>query len=168
MDIGSLKDKIVPLIMGIVIGVIFVAVGVQGIIKERRLKELCIEETDAVIVDFYKVSSSDSSNTHKGRIHSKVTYYPVYEYTTDKGGTVRVNGEKKTNKKVGDKIKIFYNPDDEDESYIPYDTPILKYAGFVICGLVFGTLFEYGIISSSISDKNVKHTYIIDNTTKED
>lgn len=68
-----------------------------------------------------------------------VRYYPVYEYRAN-GQFLRVESKIGTDKpscRVGDEVKIFYNPDSKRDFYIPGSTTALFIGSlFTLLGII--------------------------------
>ena len=91
--------------LGIIVGVIFLAVGVLMYIKNDNLIKNCTVETEATVVDMKQDFSSDSDG-------STYIYYPIIEYKVNEN-TIRVTMDKGSNipaYNIDEKITILYNP----------------------------------------------------------
>ena len=90
--------------IGIIIGVIFIAVGAFMFFKNDSLSKNCTNEASATVVDMKEELSTDDDNSY--------VYYPIIEYAAN-GENVRVtmsSGSSTPAYNIGDKIDILYNP----------------------------------------------------------
>ena len=89
--------------IGIIIGVIFIAVGAFMFFKNDSLAKNCTKESSATVVDMKEELSTDDDNSY--------VYYPIIEYAAN-GENVRVtmsSGSSTPAYNIGDKIDILYN-----------------------------------------------------------
>lgn len=103
--------------LGLIMGVLFVAVGVFMYIKNDSLAKNCTMESEATVVDMKQDFSSDSDST------SSYIYYPIIEYQAN-DETVRVTmdqGSSTPAYQINDKITVMYNPNKVKEFYIKGD-----------------------------------------------
>lgn len=132
----------------ILAGLIALGLGIYMLIDGYKLFERCTEEITATIVQIEKEAQYDEDY---GTIEY---YYPVIEY--------KVNGEVYSGKsssgfdvnkyKVGQKIKIFYNPNSIDEFIISKDkTSSILGVLCIVGGIIFLT---GGIISFMKKQEN--------------
>lgn len=131
--------KFVPLIVGLV----FVGVGIFMYSNNQRLAKVCTVETEAVVVDMKEELQSDSDVT--GYI-----YYPIVEYRAgdEKIETTMSMGSSTPAYRIGERIDILYNPDKVTEFIVKDDksSNILSYiligAGILVTVLGVVTLFK--------------------------
>ena len=118
--------------MGIIIGVIFIAVGAFMYFKNNNLIKNCTVETEAVVVDYKEELETDSDS-------STYIYYPVIEYTVgEKTITATMDkGSSTLDYKFNDKIAILYNPKKTDEFIVKGDkSPVIFSIVFMALGLI--------------------------------
>lgn len=99
------------------LGLVFslVALGIKGSLK-NKLKN-CTSQTSGTIIDLKRHSSGSSGN-------HQTSYHPVIQFVTENGKTIVKEssfGGSKTRYQIGQNIKLFYNPDNPDEFYMPDD-----------------------------------------------
>ena len=104
-------------ILVILLGVIFIGVGIFVLIQSNDLAKKCTEENIATIVNYHIETSTDSDN------NITYTYYPIINYNV---GTKSVTKQSKTgygNEKynINEKITILYNPNNVEEFIIKGD-----------------------------------------------
>ena len=141
-------QKVLPLIVGI----IFIGVGIFMYISNNNLVKKCTEEVEAVVVDMKEDFSSDDD----GDIY---TYYPIIEYRVDEETikSTMSKGSSNPEYKLGDKVTILYNPNNTKEFIIKGDKSSGIFS-FVFMGLgvlvtVFGviTLFRKEKVVTEVS-----------------
>jgi len=96
--------------LALIIGILFIAIGIFMYIKNDNLVKNCTVETQATVEDMKQEFSSDSDTT--GYI-----YYPIIEYKVGEN-TVRVTMDKGSSTpqyNIGEKITILYNPNNTKE-----------------------------------------------------
>ena len=133
--------ELIKRIWPILVGLLAIGFGIYMLVDGYKLFARCTEEATATIVQL------DQEDQYDEDLGFKQYYYPVIEYT--------VNGEVYSGKsssgfdadkyKVGQQIKIFYNPNSKDEFIILKDktSSILGVLG-IVGGIIFLT---GGIIS---------------------
>lgn len=102
--------------LGIIVGVIFLALGVFMYLKNDSLIKNCTVETEAIVVDMKRDFSSDNDTT-------TYIYYPIIEYTAG-NDTIRVTMDKGTSQpayNIDEKITILYNPNKVKEFIVKGD-----------------------------------------------
>ena len=100
------------------VGILVIAVGIFMLFHTNDLKKKCTEETMAKVVEIKEVEDYDSET-----YSTNYTYYPVVEYTAS-GRTVAKESSSSVDKnkyKIGDEIKIFYNPNNVEQFIIDGD-----------------------------------------------
>ena len=124
--------------LGIIVGVIFIVVGVFMYIKNNYLVKNCTVEAVATVVDMKQEFSTDDTG-------GSYMYYPIIEYEAN-GNTVRVvtdNGSSTPQYNINDKINILYNPNKTKEYIVKGDKSSNI---FSIVFMVLGVLITgYGI-----------------------
>lgn len=105
-------QKVLPLI----IGIIFIGVGIFMFISNNNLVKKCTEEVEAIVVDMKKEFSSDDDG-------DMYTYYPIIEYKVgeDTIKSTMSKGSSNPEYKLGDKVTILYNPNNTKEFIIKGD-----------------------------------------------
>ena len=91
--------------LGIIFGIIFIAIGVFMYIRNDTLVKNCTEEVKAVVVDMKQELSSDDDGT-------SYMYYPIIEYKAG-NDTVRITmstGSNIPKYQIDDEITVLYNP----------------------------------------------------------
>lgn len=119
----------------LIIGIIFLGLGVFLYFKNDNLVKNCTEETLATVVDMkQEFADSDSSSTY--------IYYPILEYQVG-DNTVRVTmnrGSSTPSYNINDKITVLYNPNKTKEFIVKGDkssnifTIILGVIGLLVTG----------------------------------
>ena len=103
--------------LGIIVGVIFLGLGIFMYIKNDHLVKNCTVETEAIVVDMKEDISSDNDTT-------SFMYYPIIEYQVN-GNTIRSvmdKGSSIPTYNVNDKIIILYNPNNTKEYLVKGDS----------------------------------------------
>lgn len=134
------------LLFWLVSGILFFArTKVQENIEEK--KEVCIEFTQGTIIQMKKITERSNGEYVK-------RWVPIYEYEID---GVRYERESSNSYKngafeEGDKVDIYYNPDNLEELYIPAENPentvmiltiltaLFFIAGFLVLGIMFAII----------------------------
>ena len=104
------KQKIIIFVVAIV----FIVVGIFGIIEANRLNSVCTEKATGTVVDIIEEMTTDSDGL------PDYTYYPVIEYqaesqTISEQSNVGGSYGKYT---IGDSVEILYNPNNTSEYII--------------------------------------------------
>ena len=118
------KKLLAVLIFGVwvVLGVIFIIMGINMKVEYSELKKACTEEMQAIVTDFrvtgevYWDSDEDIPTKRDNRV-----YYPIFEYKVN-NETYRQqspSGEGVKRVDTGESITIMYNPANPDEYYVP-------------------------------------------------
>lgn len=103
--------------IGIVVGIIFLGVGIFMYIQNERLAKVCTEEVSAIVVDMEE-KIDDGEDT------IRYLYYPVISYETP-DGAVKVTmdtGSSTPKYSINDKIRILYNPKNTKEYIVKGDS----------------------------------------------
>ena len=95
----------------LIIGLIFLGVGIYMYFENQRLVRVCTVERVATVVEMEKEESTDSDG------YSSTIYYPVIEYevNNDTQYARMRTGSSNPEYKIGDKVTILYNPDQSNE-----------------------------------------------------
>lgn len=91
--------------LAIIVGIIFLAIGIFMYVKNDTLIKNCTEEVKATVVDMKQDFSADEDG-------SSYTYYPIIEYKVGED-TIRVtmnSGSSTPAYDINEKITILYNP----------------------------------------------------------
>lgn len=91
--------------LAIIVGIIFLALGIFIYTKNQNLIKNCTMETKATVVDMKQEISTDSDS-------SSYTYYPIIEYKVGED-TIRAtmdSGSSRPAYNIDEKITILYNP----------------------------------------------------------
>ncbi|MBQ9279741.1 MAG: DUF3592 domain-containing protein [Clostridia bacterium] len=119
-------------IVSIIVGAVFLALGIFMLNQSNALKERCTEEASGTVVQMVEEISSDPDSTD-------YTYYPVVEYqagdqTVSKKSSI---GSNPSPYQVGDKVEVLYNPDEVEEFIIVgEDTGKIFQIIFIVIGAV--------------------------------
>ena len=103
-------------VLTIIVGVIFLGVGIFMFIRNNNLIKKCTEEVDGIVVDMKEDYSSDDDGT-------SYIYYPIIEYKVGEEiikGTMD-KGSSNPSYKIGDKVTILYNPNNKNEFIVKGD-----------------------------------------------
>jgi len=103
-------------------------IGLHRMLKYKRFRSVCTEETTGKVIDIYESPDSEGS-----------TYYPIFEYVAN-GQTVIHKSSYGSNWKrfkIGTKVTVFFNPANIDEYYVKEDTEG-NYIGILF--MVFGAV----------------------------
>ncbi len=113
----------------LLIGVVFILVGLMIFRVYKHKKEVCTSLTDAIVVDMHINISTDSDGTH-----SK-TYAPVLEYNVSGYSYRNFEGTHSGTfeYEIGQHIELLYNPDNPDEFIIDNDNSSKTMAVIFIC-----------------------------------
>lgn len=155
----SKKKLILPCTIFLLVGIVFVIAGIIAIKQGDSLKARCTEETTGTVVGV--ICERDSGTTDFA--DSSYTYYPVIEYQAGERTISQKSrsGQTPPKYKVGDKVTVYYNPNNVEEYIIKGDsTP--QYLGivFIVIGSLAaaGALFAF-IRNASKSDKSSDSDY---------
>ena len=127
----------------ILMGIVFVGVGIFMIVRGNDLAKRCTTETTAKVVSIETEESTDSDG------HYTYTYYPVFEFNagektiTQKGST----GSSRAQYKIGDSVELLYDANKPEDFIVKGDkTSNILGIIFVVAG-VFVT--GVGVIKSN-------------------
>lgn len=101
---------------GVLVGIIFLIVGVFMYFQNQRLAKVCTEEALATVVNM----KEEMDSTEDG---IRYIYYPIIEYKA-KGETVRVtmsSGSNTPSYSINDTLTILYNPNKTKEFIVKGD-----------------------------------------------
>ncbi|MBR1377195.1 MAG: DUF3592 domain-containing protein [Bacilli bacterium] len=126
--------------LGIIVGIIFLAVGIFMFIKNNNLVKNCTVEVEATVVDMKQELSTDSDDM------MTYMYYPIIEYQVGED-TIREtmsNGSSTPEYSINERLTILYNPNKTTEFIVKGDkTSSIFSIVFMVLG-VFVT--GYGIV----------------------
>lgn len=134
----------------LLVGFVFVVVGIIAMIQSDGLKERCTEETIGTVVEVIRERNSNTSN----RTSNSYTYFPVIEYQVGDRTVSQKSqfGQNPPKYKVGEQLEICYNPNDIEEYIIKGDSSP-KYIGIAFIGL--GAIAE--VVGAYILFESVRH-----------
>lgn len=103
-------------ILVLVVGIIFIGVGIFMFIQHKNLVKNCTEEVKAVVVDMKEEFSSDDDE-------GRYIYYPIIEYKVGENNvrTTMSKGSSNPEYKLNDKVNILYNPNNTKEFIVKGD-----------------------------------------------
>lgn len=120
----------IPLIMG----VLFIAIGVFHGWKLRRVVRRCTVYADGVVAGFHEVKT-----------RSGVMYYPVIEFSVEHK-KIRAEykfGASEWDFKAGDKATLRYNAENPEEIYLYHSLPLWKQYLSPLCIIIGGLIFVW-------------------------
>lgn len=120
----------IPLIMG----VLFIAIGVFHGWKLRSVVRRCNVYADGVVAGFHEVKT-----------RSGVMYYPVIEFSVEHK-KIRAEykfGASEWDFKAGDKATLRYNPGNPEEIYLYHSLPLWKQYLSPLCIIIGGLIFVW-------------------------
>uniref|UniRef100_UPI00402691BC DUF3592 domain-containing protein n=1 Tax=Megasphaera micronuciformis TaxID=187326 RepID=UPI00402691BC len=120
----------IPLIMG----VLFIAIGVFHGWKLRSVVRRCTVYADGVVAGFHEVKT-----------RSGVMYYPVIEFSVEHK-KIRAEykfGASEWEFKAGDKATLRYNAENPEEIYLYHSLPLLKQYLSPLCIIIGGLIFVW-------------------------
>ena len=148
----------------IVLGVVFLIMGINMNNENKHLKRVCTGEVQGTVVDFYVDGDyyeeddvdEDGKKTGQKVVVDTRRYYPVFEYeVTNK--TYSKQSEYGYDRKrfaVDETVEIKYNPDNPDDYYVPADLLAAKTGGFNIGFGIFMIAFPVVMLKiKSVRDK---------------
>lgn len=115
--------------MAIIVGILFLGVGVFLYVKNENLVKNCTTEVEAIVVDMKQELSTDSDST-------TYMYYPIIEYKAGED-TIRVTMDKGSSTpeyQVDEKITVLYNPKKVKEFIVKGDNSSSIFS-FVFMGI---------------------------------
>ena len=131
----------------ILIGIVFVVVGIVLMMNESNLKKRCTVETIGTIV---RIDKEQRIVEDEDSIRKEYTYYPVIEYEagsltfTEKVSSGTSNASKYY---IDEKVEILYNPEKADEFILKgNNNAIFPYIIFVALGVLAVALGCFGKI----------------------
>ena len=128
------KNSIFVSLPFLLVGFMFIIVGIVTMNQGNDLKKRCTEETIGTVVEV--ICESDYSTTEDTYTY---TYYPVIEYQVGERTISQKSrsGQYPPKYKVGDQVEIYYNPDNAEEYIIKGDS-IPTYLGIIF--IVIGSI----------------------------
>ena len=104
-------------LIALLIGIIFIGVGVFMYFKNDELQKVCTEEATATVIDMKEEINTDTDSI------TDYLYYPILEFN-DGNKDVQVKsptGSSSPAYNINDKIEILYNPNNSKEFIIKGD-----------------------------------------------
>jgi hypothetical protein len=135
--------------MGIIIvlfGAVFAGLGAFLALKHQKLKKVCTAQTEGYVQDIVQELSHSSNH---GSETSTTMNYPVFAYSVNGAQHVKKSstGSVRTKLSVGQKVTVFYNPQDASQHYVLEDKAnassgiVFAIAGVVI--MILGIVVPY-------------------------
>ena len=108
--------------MEILLGLVFLIVGIIVVILSVRQRKVCTGVTMATVVDVsgernYHTNNDYNHNGFSFGTSGEVSLYPVYEYYVGENKYVRKSNSNKRAVFVGQTVQIHYNPNNPTEIY---------------------------------------------------
>ena len=132
--------------LALIIGVVFLGLGIFMYVKNDNLIKNCTTETTATVVDMKQELSSDTDST------TSYMYYPIIEYVVD-GNTIRTqidSGSSSPKYNINEKITILYNPNKVKEFIVKGEKTL---SIFSIVFMALGALISVYGIKEALSKK---------------
>lgn len=133
-------------IIVILIGLIFMGIGIYTLVSGNAKAKRCTEETSGVVVEVVEERKTDSDGK------TTYSYYPVIEYRVGEESITKKHniGSGNSSKYIeGDEIDILYDPNSIEDFIIKGDNS-LKMIGYIFAGFgLFTTVV--GVVSKRIS-----------------
>lgn len=125
-----------PFISYLIVGIVFVLIGIFNIVKGSKMKSKCTQSTSARIVDIEKSYDTSDDDGPGGQY----TYTPIFEFSANgtiirKSGGLYSNNKRKYN--IGDAAEVKYNPENPNE-FIVNGKNARKSAGIPL--MIFGVV----------------------------
>lgn len=119
--------------VALIVGIVFVAVGVYMYINHKNLVKNCTVETTATVIDMEERYSADDNG-------GNYMYYPIIEYNVERNTikSTMTEGAAGPIYSYGEKITILYNPNKVEEYLVKGDkmSNVLSYIFIIVGGLV--------------------------------
>ena len=116
-----MKGESMKKFVGILVGIIFLTVGIFMYFQNARLTKVCTEEATATVVDM-----KEDIETDEGTV--RYIYYPIIEYKVN-SKTVKStmsSGSTTPSYSINDTLTILYNPNKNTEFIIKGDKVLMK------------------------------------------
>lgn len=143
----KLKKYLISIIFLIGIGVILIVLGIVAMTQGNALKKRCTQKTTGTVVEIVSIVHPDDTSP---------TYFPVIEYQAGDSTISQMSnsGQYPSKYREGDRVEIYYNPNNVQEFIIKGDsTP--NFVG-IFC-IVFGSIAAVvGVIGSIISARRTQ------------
>ena len=144
-------------IIFLIVGVIFIAVGIGVKIADDNKKEVCSQKVSATVVNL--LEKENETKKSNGSRRTTTVYSPVFSYVVDGKEYVENNNSYSSpcHYYVGQQTEIFIDPDDPSRFYAPDDNTygILTLV-FSIVGGVMTVVAVILIVSFSASARRKK------------
>ena len=149
---NSKKESILPCMLFLLVGIIFVAAGILVMKQGDNLKKRCTEETIGTVVEVVcETSYSETENQYS------YTYYPVIEYQVGDRTISQISraGQNPPKYQVGQQVEIYYNPNDVEEYIIKGDsTPQFFGIGFIVLGSIAVAIGLFAFVRKADKSEN--------------
>lgn len=155
--VNSSNFLLIVFFIFLLMGVIFLSVGIFLNSLNSRSKKICTEKTQAVVIKILDKKSTVTTGTkHKRRHTSTTVYCPVFEFT--------VNGKKYNASPdsysspcsyyEGQSYEIFYDPNNPDKIYLPNDSTVQIFT--IVFSVIGGAEIAASLIILIVVLKNRK------------
>ena len=113
----------------IILGVVFIVMGINAKNRNEELKIICTEEIQGIVDSFHE--SGYYGEDEDGDIVDERLYYPIFQYEVNNETYTKQSPTGKGEKRfrLGEEITIMYNPENPDDYYVPADTYAAKAGG---------------------------------------
>lgn len=100
------------------IGIVLLVVGIFIINNRKRKEEDCTVMTSGVVKDISKRTDCDYDNVYT------TSWHPIFEYEVGEETYIKESpyGSSRSKYEVGQKVEIYYNPEDHNEYYVAGET----------------------------------------------
>ena len=131
-------------IIALLIGIIFIGVGVFMYFKNGELQKVCTEEATATVIDIKEELNTDTDGM------ADYLYYPILEFN-DGNKDVQVKsstGSSSPAYNINDKVEILFNPNNSKEYIIKGDKSsnifsiVFACLGLLVSGYAIFTLIK--------------------------
>lgn len=132
-------------ILFILFGGVFFVFGIIIAIRLRYLKKVCTVETEATVIKIVRTKKRRLSHYKyigDKKVFRTKGYTPIFQYYVNEEIIIKKSLYSTYSKfKVGDKIRLFYNPDNIETYYVAEHT--LTGIPFILFGILFIFLGTY-------------------------
>lgn len=133
--------------MIIVIGIVFIIIGLIICVVGVRKQKKCTEVTEGKIVDIAReVRSGDSNKSYTGGIQigrvsigsepREIYLYPIYEYKVNGNTYVEKSTTNSNGAVIGQTVEIHYNPNNPRDFYSGKSGIIIQ----IVLGIIFSII----------------------------
>lgn len=129
----------------IVLGLGLIALGLWMLLRERKKKALCTEQTAAALLRYDERTESEMED---GNVTYTTYYTPVFSYRVGGRAYTAASGfgVNRRRWKVGARVNIFYNPEDPEMIRAPGDFG--NYFGFAMASILGLASLALGIAAA--------------------